>query len=169
MLVIIVVRLKSAIWVTVSTNWQFHLCCSSINLQLKLIFLLNLNYFAVINILRLFIFSWKNNGNNLVYIPVHSVSGLDLLLNYAKILPPPTRLWLGSIVGAHANVIKARIDTSPSPLHWELTINRPPTEALGRLTWVIFSLIRMQAFTVICLNNPFYGQHSNNGNNMMYT
>ena len=51
----------------------------------------------------------ENNGNNLVYIPV-SVSGLDLLLKYAKILPPPVRLRLGSIVEAHVPELKSECD-----------------------------------------------------------
>lgn len=54
-------------------------------------------------------YEWKNNGNNLVYVPV-SVSGLDLLLKYSKILPPSVRLWLGSIIEAHGGEVKSECD-----------------------------------------------------------
>jgi len=38
-----------------------------------------------------------------------SVSGLDLLLRYAKILPPPVRFRLGSII-AHGPELKSECD-----------------------------------------------------------
>ena len=51
----------------------------------------------------------ENNGYNLVNIPV-SVSGLDFFLKYGKILPPPVRLRLGSIVEAHGRELKIEYD-----------------------------------------------------------
>ena len=58
-------------------------------------------------------YEWKNNGNNLVYLPV-PVSGLDLLLKYSKILPPSVRLWLGSVIEAHAQELKRECDRGKS-------------------------------------------------------
>ena len=51
----------------------------------------------------------ENNGYNLVNIPV-SVSGLDLFLKFGKILPPPVRLRLSSIVEAHGRELKTEYD-----------------------------------------------------------
>lgn len=42
-------------------------------------------------------------------VPV-SVSGLDLFLKFGKILPPPVRLRLGSIVEAHGRELKTEYD-----------------------------------------------------------
>lgn len=49
----------------------------------------------------------EKNGNNLIYIQV-SVSVFDLLLKYAKILPPPARLRWGSIVEAHGPELNSK-------------------------------------------------------------
>lgn len=70
----------------------------------------NLNFDFLWQVWRLYKnYKWKNNGNNLVYLPV-PVSSLDLLLKYSKILPPSVRLWLGSIIKAHGRELKSECD-----------------------------------------------------------